>query len=95
MGKREDFLNAVQTLLIVNSVRLATEGDHSPKAVTNFSFTNGFNILDTALDAADWIPEDLPTMEAVNEFCSYFFQNLRDNEPEGMMPELPYWCARS
>lgn len=94
MGKREDFLDSVRTLIIVNSVRLATEGKHTADSVVNFSFTNAFNILDDAMYAADRIPDGLDVMDAVNDFCSYFFENLRESEPEGHKPDLPYWCAR-
>ncbi|MCY0149845.1 hypothetical protein OEG84_19610 [Hoeflea sp. G2-23] len=94
MGKREDFLFVVQTALIVNTVRLATDGDRDPGAVANFSTTHALSQLQTALDVADRIPIDMTAYEAGNEFCSYFFSNLRDQEPEGNKPQLPHWCGR-
>ncbi|MFA7414973.1 MAG: hypothetical protein WC048_10845 [Rhizobium sp.] len=95
MGKREDFLYIVQTALIVNTVRLATDGDRTPKAVANFSTTSALGRLDDVLYAADRIPEHMSASDAANDFCGYFFTNLREQEPEGNKPTIPPWCARS
>lgn len=95
MGKREDFLYVVQTALIVNTVRLATDGDRSPNALAQFSTTSALGTLDDVLYAADRIPKDMSAIDAAMDFCGYFFTNLRDAEPEEKKPLLPYWCARS
>lgn len=91
--KRSDFLYAVQTAMIINSVRLATDRDREDKKEL-YSTSWAISTVDYVLYAADRIPEDMTAMEAVHEFCDYYIENLREAEPEGQRPSVPYWCAR-
>ncbi|MFJ1254090.1 hypothetical protein [Cupriavidus sp. CuC1] len=90
MSKQEQFLWAVQTIMLANAVNLALEPEEAKKKRHIFSATGTMGTLHDALHASDRIPNDMTAVEAANEFCGYMLENLR--EPGD---KVPMWFARS
>jgi hypothetical protein len=90
MTKQEQFLWAVQTTLLANSIYLTTK----PKQIEGkghiISATGMSNSIRAALAASDRIPADLSAFEAAMEFCGWMMENWR--EADSKMPLWIYGC---
>lgn len=89
MGKEEQFLWAVQTIMLANAVNLATNPERLERYRHVMSATGMIGLVRDALEAATRIPERMPPDQAADEFCGYMLENLR--EPG---ERVPAWFAR-
>ncbi|HXC95935.1 MAG TPA: hypothetical protein VNU92_09545 [Edaphobacter sp.] len=85
MTKQEQFLWVVQTMVLTNSVNVASNPaiDRSAMSVTGLIVAAG-----EALRASELIPDDMSAIEAANEFCYSMLPNLRE---KGV--RVPSWFA--
>jgi hypothetical protein len=92
--KRFQFITIAQTVITNNAINLSLNDDARENRHI-FSATGTMIIMDQLFHAAENIPEDMTAYEAVNDFCTYFLENLRDLEIQaGEEVHVPYWCAR-
>lgn len=89
MSKPEQFLWAVQTIMLTNAINLALEPEEAKKTRHIFSATGTMGMLHDVVYASERIPEDMTPVDAANEFCGYMLENLR--EPGA---KVPTWFAR-
>jgi hypothetical protein len=97
MTKQEQFLWIVQTTVLANNIRLATEPaaivpkqeqDRSVR-IAGFSATATFGLCSDALDASNRIPEHMSVEDAARDWIFWMIENLRDADAK-----LPAWFAR-
>lgn len=98
MTKQEEFLWIVQTVILANNIRLATDPqdqERDTKKLAIYSATGTYITCDDAIFASQRIPDNMTSSKAAHEFMNYFLTNLRENEKENGNPiKLPDWCAR-
>jgi hypothetical protein len=90
MNKQEQFLWAVQTMILANSVSVTTQPDFDESKRHIVSATGVSNSVRAALNASEKIPQDLSAFEAAMEFCYWMFENLREDGRQ--MPSWIYAC---
>lgn len=97
MTKQEQFLWIVQTTVLANNIRLATEpaaivpkddSDRSER-LAEFSATATFGRCTDAIDASKRIPEHMSAEVAAHDWLFWMLENLRDADAK-----LPPWFAR-
>jgi hypothetical protein len=88
MTKPEQFLWAVQTLLIMNAINLSLDNQEARQRRHIISATGVSNEIRVALAASQRIPDTTDAVEAAEEFVFYMVENLR--EPNA---KVPYWFA--
>ena len=88
MTKPEQFLWAVQTLLIMNAINLSLDNQEARQRRHIISATGVSNEIRVALAASQRIPETMDAVKAAEEFVFYMVENLR--EPNA---KVPYWFA--
>lgn len=88
MTKQEQFLWAVQTLLIMNAINFSLDNQEARQRRHIISATGVSNDVRVALAASERIPETMGAVEAAEEFAFYMIENLR--EPGA---KVPYWFA--
>jgi hypothetical protein len=88
MTKQEQFLWAVQTLLIMNAINLSLDNQDARQRRHIISATGASNDVRVALAASERIPETMSAIEAAEDFAFYMLENLR--EPGA---KVPYWFA--
>lgn len=95
-SKAQQFLWTVQTVLLTNSVNLATHPESTHFYRACFSATGIQIVADEALRASQLIPASLSVSEAASQFCTYMLSNLCEAEEEarGRSLEVPAWFAR-
>jgi hypothetical protein len=89
MTKQEQFLWAVQTVILANAVNVASQRELAAKHRHVISATGVLMDVDEALRASELIPETLTAYQAALEFCTFKLNNLR-----GESPQLPSWFSR-
>jgi len=96
MSKQEEFLWIVQTVVLANNMRLATEEDNRDEKLHVFSATGTFIICDEAIRASKRIPETMSAKTAANQFCTFMLENLRkiEEKANGKRLECPHWFMR-
>jgi hypothetical protein len=90
MTKQEQFLWAVQTLVLTNSINVTSHPSFDDSKRHIVSFTGVSNSVRAALAASEKIPENLTAFEAALEFCGWMLENLRDDSKK--MPGWIYGC---
>lgn len=90
MSKQEQFLWAVQTIVLANAINLSLDPEDAKQQRHIFSATGTMGTLGDALYASERIPPDLSAIDAANDFCSYMLSNLREKGDK-----VPSWFARS
>lgn len=90
MTKQEQFLWAVQTLLLTNSVNVTTQPGFNEAKRHIVSTTGVSNSVRAALAASEKIPADLSASDAAMEFCRWMLENLREDSAK--MPAWIYGC---
>lgn len=99
LTKQEEFLWIVQTAILANNIRLATDPEDQMRDTDKlaiYSATGTYITCDDAIYASRNIPEHLSSAKAANEFITFFLPNLRELENEaGNEQKLPKWCARN
>lgn len=96
MGKPEQFLWVVQTLMLRNAINLAADPERLERYRHEISATGAFGTCQDALWASERIPSNMSAAEAAHEFFFYMADNLRDQDEkaEGKRPRAPGWFAR-
>jgi hypothetical protein len=97
MTKQEQFLWIVQTTILANNIRLATEpaaiapDSESDRSIrlAGFSATAAFGLCCDALDASKRIPDRMSAEDAAHDWIFWMIENLRDADAK-----LPSWFAR-
>ncbi|MGZ0002892.1 hypothetical protein [Burkholderia gladioli] len=89
MSKQEQFLWAVQTIMLSNAINLSLDTDKAKSMRHVFSATGVMGTLHDVVYASERIPEALSAVDAANEFCGYMLENLREAEAK-----VPVWFAR-
>ncbi|CAE6823691.1 hypothetical protein R70006_06330 [Paraburkholderia domus] len=77
MSKQEQFLWAVQTIVMANSIDLSVDSSIIPGQRGKFTAT--VTIVALALHASERIPSDMRVIDAAYEFCKFTLPNLREN----------------
>jgi hypothetical protein len=91
MTKQEQFLWAVQTIVLANSVNLTTQpGFNEANKRHIVSATGLSNTVRAALAASEKIPADLSAAAAAMQFCGWMLENLREDGAK--MPGWIYGC---
>lgn len=90
MTKQEQFLWAVQTLVLTNSINVTSQPTFDESKRHIVSFTGVSNAVRAALAASEKLPESLTPFEAALEFCGWMLENLRDDSKT--MPGWIYGC---
>lgn len=90
MTKQEQFLWAVQTTLLANSINLTTQPEIIDGKRHIISAAGMSNSVRAALAASERIPENLSAFEAAMEFCGWMMENWR--EKDAVMPDWFYGC---
>lgn len=90
MTKQEQFLWAVQTIMLSNAINLSLDQESAKKQRHVFSGAGTMGLLHDALYASERIPDNLTAVDAANEFCGYMLSNLRESDAR-----LPLWFARA
>ena len=80
MTKQEQFLWAVQTMVLANSINVTTQPNFNETKRHIVSVTGLSNTVRAALAASEKIPTDLSATAAAMEFCGWILENLRGNE---------------
>ena len=97
MTKQEQFLWIVQTTILANNIRLATDPaaigptddrDRSLR-LAGFSATATFGLCTDAIDASKRIPNQMSAEDAAHDWIFWMLGNLRDADAK-----LPNWFAR-
>lgn len=96
MGKPEQFLWVVQTLMIRNAINLVRQSEKSDRYTHEISATGAYILCDEALRASELIPDHLSAAEAANQFFTYMASNLRDAQESAteVKMNVPAWFAR-
>lgn len=97
MTKQEQFLWLVQTTILANNIRLATDPaaigpkDNSDRSVrlAGFSAMATFGRCTDAIDASKRIPDHMSAEDAAHDWIFWMLENLRDADAK-----LPSWFAR-
>ena len=97
MTKKEQFLWIVQTTILANNIRLATEPDtiaekNSRKRndlVADFSVALTFGLCRDAMDDSERIPANLSAVDAARDWFFWKLESVRDDDAK-----LPAWFAR-
>lgn len=96
--KAQQFLWIVQTVILANNIRLATEPDDRPrdtKTLAIYSATGTYITCDDAIFASERIPDHMTAAEAAHQFVTFMLTNLREQEQRaGNQLQLPGWMAR-
>jgi hypothetical protein len=95
--KQEEFLWIVQTTILANNIRLATEPDTiKPKndnarwqLLAGFSTSPTFSLCTDAVYASRCIPGTMSAETAAHQWVFWMLENLRDGDAK-----LPTWFAR-
>ncbi|KVE21236.1 hypothetical protein WI92_25065 [Burkholderia vietnamiensis] len=90
MSKQEQFLWAVQTIMLTNAINLSIDADQATRKRHVFSATGVMGTLHDVLHASERIPDSLTAVDAANEFCGYMLENLREAGAK-----VPAWFARA
>jgi hypothetical protein len=90
MTKQEQFLWAVQTVILANAVNVASQPEFATKYRHVISATGVLGDVDESLYASERIPETLTAYQAAFEFCTFKLNNLRDERTQ-----VPSWFSRS
>lgn len=90
MTKQEQFLWAVQTILLSNAINMSLEPESAVKQRHIFSALGTMGLLHEVLYASERIPDSLPAVEAANGFCCFMLPNLREEDAQ-----VAYWFARA
>lgn len=90
MTKQEQFLWAVQTLVLTNSINVTSQPSFDESKRHIVSFTGVSNTVRAALAASEKIPVDLTAFEAALELCGWMLDNLKDQDAK--MPLWIYGC---
>ncbi|TDA48102.1 hypothetical protein [Burkholderia pyrrocinia] len=90
MSKQEQFLWAVQTIMLTNAVNLSLDAHEAKQKRHILSATGVMGTLHDVLYASERIPESLTAVDAANEFCGYMLENLREAGAK-----VPAWFARA
>ena len=90
MTKQEQFLWAVQTMLLANSVNVTTQPSFDESKRHIVSATGLSNSIRAALAASEKIPPELSAFAAAMEFCGWMLENLREDGAK--MPTWFYGC---
>lgn len=78
MAKREDFLWAVQTIMLANSVQLASQPERAEAFRHEIGAGGMISNIYAALEAADRIPQGMSAADAAKSFCATQLSNIRD-----------------
>ncbi|WP_405423505.1 hypothetical protein [Pantoea stewartii] len=89
MTKQELFLWGVQTLLISNNGNVS-KSDLNGEKRHIYSATGNYSIVQDAIYASQRIPAELTAEDAINDFCFYMFENLREENAI-----CPHWFTRT
>ncbi|EKC7002260.1 hypothetical protein RA241_000773 [Cronobacter sakazakii] len=87
MTKQELFLWGVQTIVLSNNTNVIRQ-DPNGKLAHIYSATGVFSVVQDAIYASERIPAELSVTEAINQFCFYMLENLREDL------ECPQWFRR-
>jgi len=87
MTKEQEFLQFVQTIIITNGINLSLNED-AKELRHNFSATGVTIMLFGAVEASVKIPNDMTSIEAAKQFCFFYLDNLK-----GENPTIPRWYA--
>ncbi|MFY4713447.1 hypothetical protein ACVCH0_01040 [Burkholderia glumae] len=90
MSKQEQFLWAVQTIMLSNAINMSLDTDKATGMRHVFSATGVMGALHDVVYASERIPEALSAVDAANEFCGYMLANLREDGAK-----IPVWFARA
>jgi len=96
MTKQDQFLFLVQTAILANGINLSSQDATRDKYRHEFSATGVMGLMLDAIHASERIPESMTAHRAAVEFCSYMFDNLREQEEAAAERRLdvPSWFAR-
>ena len=86
MTKQEQFLWAVQTMVLANSVNVTTQPGFNETKRHIVSVTGLSNTVRAAPAASEKLPADLSATAAAMEFCGWMLKNLRGNNDK-----MPGW----
>lgn len=78
MTKQEQFLWAVQTVLISNSINLSLEPEKALARRAHLSATGMLGTVADALYASERIPEEMSAAEAADDFCGWMIAHIRE-----------------
>ncbi|MEX0352002.1 hypothetical protein CRONO_01900 [Cronobacter sakazakii] len=87
MTKQELFLWGVQTIVLSNNTNVIRQ-DPNGKLAHIYSATGVFSVVQDAIYASERIPAELSVTEAIDQFCFYMLENLREDL------ECPQWFRR-
>ncbi|KKB62414.1 hypothetical protein WM40_17400 [Robbsia andropogonis] len=90
MSKQDQFLWAVQTIMLSNAINLSLNPATAEENRHIFSATGVTGTLRDVLWASDRIPDEMSAIDAANQFCGYMLPNLREANSK-----VPAWFARS
>jgi hypothetical protein len=95
MEKAEQFLWAVQTIVVANAVHLAVNSARSEAPPKTLAPTELGFVLEEALRASQRLPNDKTASDAAVEFCVFMLENLRTDEAAttGKRMIAPAWFA--
>lgn len=87
MDKQQLFLWGVQTVILSNNTNIIRQ-DPDGKLAHIYSATGVFLTIQDAIYASERIPDDLSVEKAIDDFCFYMLENLREDI------ECPHWFRR-
>lgn len=95
-NKADHFLWIVQTLVLANAVKLASQPVRAKTFREEISAHGVFIAMDEAVRASQLIPEGMSAAEAASQFCTHQLRNLREPEEraQGKEATVPMWFAR-
>lgn len=96
MSKPTDFMYMVQTIILTNSINLATDPENNVRYRHVFSASGMMGLMGDVMWARDRIPDDMTAHQAAIEFTEFMLNNVRDidEEGEGEKMTVPHWFAR-
>ncbi len=96
MTKQEEFLYIVQTVILTNSINVATDPETNGKFRHVFSATGVSGLMLDVMWAKDRIPEHMTAHEAAMDFTGFMLDNLKEHEETvtGEKMVVPHWFAR-
>ncbi len=96
MEKQQQFLWIVQTMILTNSINLASIPEEADKYRHSISYTGAGFVMCEAVWASERIPDEMEARDAAHEFCTYMLANLREQDEKATSEKLtvPYWFAR-
>ncbi len=98
MGKKQNFLWAVQTIVLANAINIQTEDPKYLKKYKHVMSASGVTgIVVDALYASKDLPESLSASEAAGSFCNYILANLREatEASTGKKMKCPEWFKKT